>query len=90
MVLLLVEVLDEDNGRVLVVDVVVVVDNLDALVDRVVPVGDTGLGSSQAAHPDSSYVVVVVHLDAVDMDAHLDIDFFKVENYSLKKILRNL
>ena len=89
MVLLLVEVLDEDNGRVLVVDVVVVVDNLDALVDRVVPVGDTGLGSSQAAHPDSSYVVVV-HLDVVDMDAHLDIDFFKVENYSLKKILRNL
>ena len=45
-VVLRVEVLDADNGRVLVVDEVVVAGSLDALVDRVVPVVDIGLDSS--------------------------------------------
>ena len=72
--LLQVEVLDVDNGRVLVVDVVVVADSLDALADQVVPVADTGPGSNLVVRPDSSCVVVEL-LDVLGMDGHLNIDW---------------
>ena len=80
-VMLRVEVLDADSGRVLVVDEVVVADSLDALVDRVVPVVDTGPDSSQVVHQDSS-CVVAVRLGVVGMDVHLDIDLYRGRNES--------
>ena len=73
-VVLRMEVLDADSGRVLVVDEVVVADSLDALVDQAVPVAGTDPGSSQVVRPGSSCVVVEL-LDVVDMDGHLDIDW---------------